>query len=294
MNIKDWITGIGSGTGVGTPPVDALSDFDRSIDASIGGLTTKMEKMYNSDRSVPLFEFRNLDTITTSEVEQFMTDVDSAIQALHGKFANAPTKRKRDAPASCIRPFSAAATSSVAPASPATPSATVVPPVNPPSQPSCVPAPTGAVKDSHEGELQKAAAFFCSQYADSTVQSGPINIADTIIAGDKTEGRATVDVAYVYPPSLGNQDDVYDFTVTSVPNCTPDGGYDLATPVANNQCADILHNAWKQCRQFLPALSLRVANGNQVIIKDVVERSLLAAWSTVSLQSTKPRQRGVI
>ena len=269
MNIKDWITGIGSGIGVGNPPVDALSDFDRSIDASIGGLTTKMEKMYRLDRSVPLFEFRNLDTVPTSGIEQFMTNVDSAIQALHKKFANAPTKRKRDAPASCIRPFAADATSSVAPASPTTPSPTsppppspiVVAPVDPPSQPRCVPAPTGAVKDSHEGELQKAAAFFCSQYADSTVQNGPINIADTIIAGDKSEGRATVDVAYVYSPSMGSQDDVYDITVTSVPDCTPDGGYNLATPVANNQCADILHSAWKQCKHFLLALPLREADG---------------------------------
>ena len=255
VNIKDWITGIGSGTGLGTPPVDALSNFDRSIDASIGGLATKMENMYNSQRSVPLFEFRNLDTIQTSGVEQFMTDVDSAIQALHGQFANAPTKRKRQTPASCIRPFAAAATSSVptgvTSTSPAASSPIVVAPVDPPSQPSCVPTPTSSVKDSHESELEKAAAFFCSQYADNTVQNGPINIADTIIAGDKTEGRGVVDVAYVYPPSLGNQDDVYNIAVTSVPNCTPNGGYNLATPVANNQCADILHSAWKQCKHFV-------------------------------------------
>lgn len=254
MNIKDWITGIGSGTGVGTPPVDALSNFDRSIDSSIGGLTTKMEKMYNSQRSAPLFEFRNLLGITTSGVEQFMTDVDSAIQALHAKFANAPAKRKRDAPSSCVRSFAAAATSSIAPASPPSapsPSPIVVAPVDPPSQPSCVPAPKGAVKDSHEAELEKAAAFFCRQYADSTVQNGPINIADTIIAGDKTEGRATVNIAYVYPTSMGNQDDVYNIAVTSVPNCTPNGGYNLATPVAKNQCADILHSAWKQCKPLL-------------------------------------------
>ena len=264
VNIKDWITGIGSGTGLGTPPVDALSNFDRSIDASIGGLATKMEKMYNSQRSTPLFEFRNLDTIQTSGVEQFMTNVDSAIQALHGQFANAPTKRKRQTPASCIRPFAAAATSSVFTASsatsfptgvtstsPAASSPIVVAPVDPPSQPSCVPTPTSSVKDSHESELEKAAAFFCSQYADSTVQNGPINIADTIIAGDKTEGREVVDIAYVYPPSMGNQDDVYNIAVTSVPNCTPNGGYNLATPVANNQCADILHSAWKQCKHFV-------------------------------------------
>lgn len=114
----------------------------------------------------------------------------------------------------------------------------------------------GAVKDSHKEELKKAAALFCSQYADSTVQNGPINIADTIIAGDKTEGRETVNIAYVYSPSIGNQDDVYDIAVISVPNCTPNGGYNLAKPVANNQCADILHSAWKQCKHSSPSFAL--------------------------------------
>lgn len=251
VNIKDWISGIGSGSGIGDPKVDALSDFDRSVDGSIGGLDVRMEKMYNSQRSVPLFEFRDLDPIYTPGVEQFMKDVDSAIQTFHGDFANTPTRMKRDAPASCVRPFAANATSSttsstVAPPSPTGPAP--VAPVDPPSQPSCVAAPGGNGKDSHEGELQKAAAFFCSQYADSTVQTSPINIAETIIAGARTEGRETVDVAYLYPPRLGNQDDVYDISITSVPNYTPNGGYNLATPVANNQCADILHSAWKQCK----------------------------------------------
>ena len=79
MNIKSWIQGIGSGS----PSPDELSRFDASIDGSIGGLGTRMEKMYNSQRLVPLFEFRNLNDIKTSEFEAFMTEVDLAIQDLH-------------------------------------------------------------------------------------------------------------------------------------------------------------------------------------------------------------------
>ena len=112
VNIKDWISGIGKGTTIGSPAVDALSDFDRSIDTSIGGLDVKMEKMYNSQRSVPLIEFRNLDDVYTPGVEKFLNDVDAAIQALHEEFANPPTKVKRDDPASCARPLSAASSSS--------------------------------------------------------------------------------------------------------------------------------------------------------------------------------------
>lgn len=64
----------------------------------------------------------------------------------------------------------------------------VVKPVDPPSQPSWFPIPTGPVKECHDEVLQKAATFFCTQYADSTVQNGTINIADTIVASDGLEG----------------------------------------------------------------------------------------------------------
>jgi len=49
-----------------------------------------MEMMYNSQRYVPLFEFRDLNTIETSEFEDFMTKADAAIQDLHETYANAP------------------------------------------------------------------------------------------------------------------------------------------------------------------------------------------------------------
>lgn len=295
MNIKDWITGIDSGKGVGEPPVDALSNFDRSNDKSIGGRGTTMEKMYQSDRSAPLIEFRNLDDIQTSGVEQFMKDVDTAIQALHAQFANPPTKRKRDAPASCVRSFAADATSSVAAVAPAAPSPIVVAPVDPPSQPSCVPPPTGAIRDSHEGALQRSASAFCSLHAHNPVQKGPINIADTIsastiIAGHELEGDASPISGLTTPPSVA-QDDVYDISIRSVPDCTPKGDYNLATPVAKNQCADILHSAWKNCKHLVTALILSVANEIQATTKDVVERSLLAAWSIESLRNSRPCDR---
>ena len=215
-----------------------------------------MEKMYNSQRFVPLFEFRDLFDITTSKFDSFMANVDSSIQALHETFANPPQRRKRQAPASCMMTAGTFGTFSTSMA--AAPSSTTNPPVvasvDPPSQPTCVPNPTTAVKDSHESELQKAAKFFCDEYASNTVPNGPVNIAQTIISGTRTEGLETVDIAYLY---TGDQveDDVYDIKVTSVPNCTPTGGFNLATPVANNQCADILHSAWKQCEPSFPISS---------------------------------------
>jgi hypothetical protein len=94
----DRIQGIGTETGA----KDALSVFDESIDGSIGGLNTATEKMYNSQRPVPLFEFRDLySSPKATDFEKFMGDVDAAVQALHKTFANAPQRKKRDVPASC-------------------------------------------------------------------------------------------------------------------------------------------------------------------------------------------------
>lgn len=120
VNIKTWIQGIGSGTG----DKDALSVFDESNDGSVGGLKTATEKMFESQRSVPLFEFRDLKTIETSGFEDFMKDADTAVKTLHRTFANAPQRKKRDIPARCY--VSASATSS-------TPSSITVAPTKLPS-----------------------------------------------------------------------------------------------------------------------------------------------------------------
>jgi hypothetical protein len=66
--------------------------------------------MYNSQRSVPLFEFRDLyDSHSTSEFEKWMGRVDADVQELHNKFATAPQK-KRDVPQSCFATVEAAST----------------------------------------------------------------------------------------------------------------------------------------------------------------------------------------
>ncbi|PVH98468.1 hypothetical protein DM02DRAFT_657349 [Periconia macrospinosa] len=69
---------------------DCLTKFDRTIDRSIGKLGTRQEKMFNSQRSVPIFEFRDLDTLQTKDMEGFMLKVDDAIQKLHREYANPP------------------------------------------------------------------------------------------------------------------------------------------------------------------------------------------------------------
>ena len=246
VNIKDWIQGIGKAD----PTLDMLSEFDKSIDGSIGGLGTSMENMFNSQRAAPLIEFRDLQDQKTSDFEQFMSNVDSAIQKLHADFANAPTKIKRDIPDYCKQTHSA--TSGTSPAIPSPPPPPppppVVAPVDPPSQPSCVPSPADSVKDAHAGELEKAAKYFCQQHTKDTITQGPVDVASTIIAGTVIQALGTVDIAYPYQESQGNQDDVYDFHITSVKDCTPPKGFNLAVPLANHNCEAILQSAWQDCK----------------------------------------------
>ncbi|KAF2093595.1 hypothetical protein NA57DRAFT_81097 [Rhizodiscina lignyota] len=90
VNINDWIHGIG----VLSPFPDRLSGYDESIDRSIGGLRARTEKMYNSQRSVPIFEFRSLDPIKTSDIKAFMEKVDKTVQGLHEMFANPPQEQE--------------------------------------------------------------------------------------------------------------------------------------------------------------------------------------------------------
>lgn len=69
-NVKTWIQGMSRGArDQDDPIVDDLSVFDKSIDGSLGGLVYQTEKMYHSQRDVPLFEFRDLPDIETSEME---------------------------------------------------------------------------------------------------------------------------------------------------------------------------------------------------------------------------------
>lgn len=78
-----------------------------------------------------------------------------------------------------------------------------------------------------------------------------------------------VDITYVYLESLGSQDDVYDFSLMSVDNCTPANGFNFDSPVANSNCADILRDGNKRGSLILfpPLLSsghdLMIPGNNQ-------------------------------
>jgi hypothetical protein len=84
--IKDWIENLGK--------EDLLTTFDKTIDGSVGGLGSKMEKVLDASREVPLFEFRDLNWQATPDMANFAKDADAKLKALHQKYKQAPINGK--------------------------------------------------------------------------------------------------------------------------------------------------------------------------------------------------------
>jgi hypothetical protein len=130
VNIKDWIQDIATGNSA----LDLFSAFDKNYDSSIGGLNQATEKMFSSQRAVPLFEFRDLKPVQTSGFPTFMSNVDVTIQVLHQEFAAQPAMRVRvrrqSDGGSCALP-------STPTGNPATPTTTGDPNCGNPSQTPC-------------------------------------------------------------------------------------------------------------------------------------------------------------
>ncbi|KAF2809892.1 uncharacterized protein BDZ99DRAFT_570540 [Mytilinidion resinicola] len=219
LSIKEWIQDIDQGS----PSPDLLTTFDQQYDGSIGGLGTQVEKMFNLDRTAPLFEFRDLVPQLTADFENFMGDVDSSIQALHKNFAARLMKKvKRDASA-C--PFSTAAgPTSTPPASPTT---------TPPAQPSCV------VQDTDPGLGITSEGCICqesSTWPALSTSSGatysaqcaytapPSNSAQATITQAPMKPQTNSQACLVCTPQPNFEDDC-----TSMPSCNPQTAYATAT-----------------------------------------------------------------
>lgn len=101
LRVSDWIRGIQDGT---IP--DGLTELDKLIDESIGGLGDTLENLYGtSTRAVPLFEFRNLQNARSGDFESQVNGYEEAIIAYHNAHLNAPRQivKRADAKYSHIK-----------------------------------------------------------------------------------------------------------------------------------------------------------------------------------------------
>ncbi|KAF2201339.1 hypothetical protein GQ43DRAFT_480789 [Delitschia confertaspora ATCC 74209] len=134
LSVQDWIKSIKNGQAP-----DKLTQLDKNVDGSIGGLNTAVEHVLQTTREVPLFEFRRLPGVKVSEMENLVTKAEQAVIDLHKKYANAPRKIKRDVNAKYSHIKRAAPGGACVTPAPTTPSKTTTPPKTTPkpAMPSC-------------------------------------------------------------------------------------------------------------------------------------------------------------
>ncbi len=90
LTIRDWLQSIADGT---VP--DGLTNFDENFSSSIGGFGNDLENVLNTNRAVPLFEFKGLPELQTWELVKFANAVEDNVVDLHRQFSTAPRRRKK-------------------------------------------------------------------------------------------------------------------------------------------------------------------------------------------------------
>lgn len=98
--MKEWIDSIEANT---SP--HAISRVDQKVDGSVGRLRNRVEKILNTNRQVPIFEFRRLAGSQPAGFESRVKEIRGDIVTYHGQFANAARlmRRKPNAKYSHIR-----------------------------------------------------------------------------------------------------------------------------------------------------------------------------------------------
>lgn len=81
-SIKDWMKSIQDGK---SP--DRLSEVDQARNGQVGGLKGALENLVGTSQAAPLFEFRRLKAISTTEMSDFVTQAEKAVLAFHKKYA---------------------------------------------------------------------------------------------------------------------------------------------------------------------------------------------------------------
>ena len=88
--VQEWIQSIAD-----NQSPDRLSVVDQIVDGSIGGLKDALENVLDTNRAVPLFEFRRLPGVKAADMQSRVSSAESALVDYHKAFGNPPTKTKR-------------------------------------------------------------------------------------------------------------------------------------------------------------------------------------------------------
>ena len=89
--VKDWMQSIQDGK---SP--DRLSEIDKVIDGSIGRFKDALENVVNTNRAVPLFEFRRLKSVKAGEMKDRVDEYEQAVIAYHKANTKPPARFMRN------------------------------------------------------------------------------------------------------------------------------------------------------------------------------------------------------
>jgi hypothetical protein len=86
LEVMDWIKSIEN-----QEKPDGLTKFDQYMDGQIGGWGDKLEYVMDTERAVPIWEFRDLGLFKTGRVLPKLQRVEREIIKLHRQYAIKPT-----------------------------------------------------------------------------------------------------------------------------------------------------------------------------------------------------------
>lgn len=90
LKVNDWINGL-----QGDSASDQLAQLDQFVNGAFGGWGDIVETIPDSSRSVPLFEFRRLTSITPGQMESWTETVENAVRAFICSYSSRLTLKHR-------------------------------------------------------------------------------------------------------------------------------------------------------------------------------------------------------
>jgi hypothetical protein len=91
LMVKTWITSIEEGVEDDEKRPDALSLFDRYAEGQIGAWGDKLEYVIDTEREVPIWEFRDLGDLPRDKLLLRLQRIVKAITDLHQRYPTKPT-----------------------------------------------------------------------------------------------------------------------------------------------------------------------------------------------------------
>ena len=214
--VKEWIQSIEDGK---SP--DRLSEIDEIIDGSVGGMGGELENMLNTQRAVPLFEFRRLPFLVAGEMADRVEKMEQAVIDYHNTFANPPKFRRnrRNLSYSNVKRQACPADGTSADPQPSDSPDAAQPPETPEAAPQMTCNGVDTTKWMGRDALSVAIGTFCGE---AEQQGSPDKDSGSIVRTYNQDGPDAVTISIDYSPDPAfkpKKDDCAGFLTTVMDSC---------------------------------------------------------------------------